>query len=150
MPPPPRKKTRHSEAQRVLVPTQSTKSTKTSSVSNAKANTASCGSFTLHVVDLAQNTPGLDDDYGNDLRALMNGLVYITTTSPCLISFLSLFSCFRNCIGQTENRKKSRRAMSKKIEPHENDILMGRGGKNNQHSGNEKLRQIARKGCKQY
>lgn len=26
--------------------------------------------------------------------------------------------------------------------PHDNDILMGRGGKNNQHCGNEKLRQV--------
>jgi hypothetical protein len=30
------------------------------------------------------------------------------------------------------------------VEPHENDILMGRGGKNNQHIGNEKLRGLAR------
>jgi hypothetical protein len=30
------------------------------------------------------------------------------------------------------------------IEPHENDVLMGRGGRNNQHSGNELLRQFAR------
>lgn len=30
------------------------------------------------------------------------------------------------------------------INPHENDVLMGRGGKNNQHSGNEKLRQLAK------
>mmetsp|Transcript_6893 Transcript_6893/g.10908 ORF Transcript_6893/g.10908 Transcript_6893/m.10908 type:complete len:310 (-) Transcript_6893:89-1018(-) len=30
------------------------------------------------------------------------------------------------------------------ITPHENDILMGRGGKNNQHVGNEKLRGMAR------
>uniref|UniRef100_A0A7S1ZC96 DUF6824 domain-containing protein n=1 Tax=Trieres chinensis TaxID=1514140 RepID=A0A7S1ZC96_TRICV len=28
--------------------------------------------------------------------------------------------------------------------PHENDILLGRGGKNNQHCGNEQLREIAR------
>jgi len=35
-------------------------------------------------------------------------------------------------------------------EPHENDVLMGRGGKNNQHSGNEKLREIARAHCEQY
>jgi hypothetical protein len=33
----------------------------------------------------------------------------------------------------------------RRLEPHENDVLMGRGGKNNQHSGNEKLRQIARR-----
>uniref|UniRef100_A0A7S1USB0 DUF6824 domain-containing protein n=1 Tax=Grammatophora oceanica TaxID=210454 RepID=A0A7S1USB0_9STRA len=31
-----------------------------------------------------------------------------------------------------------------KIVPHENDVLMGRGGKNNQHVGNEKLRALAR------
>lgn len=30
------------------------------------------------------------------------------------------------------------------VEPHGNDILMGRGGKNNQHIGNEKLRGLAR------
>jgi len=30
------------------------------------------------------------------------------------------------------------------ISPHENDVLMGRGGKNNQHSGNERLRTLAR------
>jgi len=36
------------------------------------------------------------------------------------------------------------------IEPHENDVLMGRGGKNNQHSGNEKLREFAREQCEQY
>lgn len=29
-------------------------------------------------------------------------------------------------------------------EPHHNDVLMGRGGKNNQHVGNEQLRSIAR------
>lgn len=29
-------------------------------------------------------------------------------------------------------------------EPHEHDVLMGRGGRNNQHSGNEILRQFAR------
>ncbi|CAB9523570.1 Nitrilase family, member 2 [Seminavis robusta] len=36
------------------------------------------------------------------------------------------------------------------IIPHENDILMGRGGKNNQHVGNEKLRKLARKDAKEY
>ena len=30
------------------------------------------------------------------------------------------------------------------ISPHENDVLMGRGGKNNQHLGNERLRDMAR------
>lgn len=34
--------------------------------------------------------------------------------------------------------------MSEPIRPHVNDVLLGRGGKNNQHSGNEKLREIAR------
>lgn len=36
------------------------------------------------------------------------------------------------------------------IQPHEHDILMGRGGKNNQHSGNEKLRELARVQAKKY
>ena len=35
-------------------------------------------------------------------------------------------------------------------EPHENDVLMGRGGKNNQHIGNEKLRDLARERCDKY
>jgi hypothetical protein len=30
------------------------------------------------------------------------------------------------------------------IEPHDHDVLMGRGGRNNQHSGNEMLRQFGR------
>ena len=36
------------------------------------------------------------------------------------------------------------------IQPSENDILLGRGGKNNQHSGNEKLRELARAHAKNY
>lgn len=36
------------------------------------------------------------------------------------------------------------------ISPHENDILMGRGGKNNQHVGNENLRGLARLQCENY
>lgn len=35
-------------------------------------------------------------------------------------------------------------------EPHENDVLMGRGGKNNQHVGNENLRVVARERCMAY
>jgi len=38
----------------------------------------------------------------------------------------------------------------KEIQPHENDVLMGRGGKNNQHTGNEKLRRLARLESKHY
>lgn len=34
--------------------------------------------------------------------------------------------------------------------PHENDVLMGRGGKNNLHPGNEKLREFARERCEAY
>jgi hypothetical protein len=30
------------------------------------------------------------------------------------------------------------------VEPNENDVLLGRGGKNNQWSGNERLREMAR------
>jgi hypothetical protein len=36
------------------------------------------------------------------------------------------------------------------MEPHSNDILMGRGGKNNQHVGNERLRGLARLQCASY
>jgi len=48
--------------------------------------------------------------------------------------------------------KKVRKEMSEDriIEPTENDILMGRGGKNNQHVGNEKLRHFARGRCDDY
>ena len=34
--------------------------------------------------------------------------------------------------------------------PNENDVLLGRGGKNNQWIGNEKLRNIARRRCREY
>ncbi|KAG7346424.1 hypothetical protein IV203_005492 [Nitzschia inconspicua] len=40
--------------------------------------------------------------------------------------------------------------MSGITSPHENDVLMGRGGKNNQFCGNEKLRLLARKRCREY
>ena len=40
--------------------------------------------------------------------------------------------------------------MSNISHPHENDVLMGRGGKNNQWYGNEKLRSIARERCREY
>lgn len=36
------------------------------------------------------------------------------------------------------------------IEPHENDVLMGRGGNNSLHSGNAKLRNLARDICQRY
>lgn len=36
------------------------------------------------------------------------------------------------------------------LEPHENDVLMGRGGRNNQHSGNDILRQFAREQGENY
>lgn len=34
--------------------------------------------------------------------------------------------------------------------PSENDVLMGRGGNNNKWRGNEKLRKIAAKRCREY
>mmetsp|Transcript_6421 Transcript_6421/g.6984 ORF Transcript_6421/g.6984 Transcript_6421/m.6984 type:complete len:314 (-) Transcript_6421:47-988(-) len=43
-----------------------------------------------------------------------------------------------------ETGKDSMAERGHEIQPHENDILMGRGGKNNQHVGNEKLRGFAR------
>jgi hypothetical protein len=46
--------------------------------------------------------------------------------------------------------KKDRLKLPDIAEPHANDVLMGRGGKNNQHVGNEKLRVIARKRCNEY
>lgn len=36
------------------------------------------------------------------------------------------------------------------IVPHQNDVLMGRGGRNNRHTGNEKLREFARRVCLDY
>ncbi len=40
--------------------------------------------------------------------------------------------------------------MDHEIVPHKNDILLGRGGKNNQHIGNEQLRMLARSQRDQY
>jgi hypothetical protein len=36
------------------------------------------------------------------------------------------------------------------FQPHDNDVLMGRGGKNNQAPGNMRLRNVARFYCQQY
>ena len=35
-------------------------------------------------------------------------------------------------------------------EPSYNDVLLGRGGKNNRHTGNDELRKIAKKHCTKY
>ena len=40
--------------------------------------------------------------------------------------------------------------MDKDIKPHDNDVLLGRGGKNNQHMGNEQLRNLARCHAQKY
>lgn len=40
--------------------------------------------------------------------------------------------------------------MGEDIIPHNNDVLLGRGGKNNQHMGNEQLRNLARCHAKNY
>ena len=40
--------------------------------------------------------------------------------------------------------------MEEEIAPHENDILLGRGGKNNKHVGNEQLRMFAREQVTNY
>jgi hypothetical protein len=42
------------------------------------------------------------------------------------------------------------KAIETPVEPHKNDILMGRGGKNNQHIGNETLRSMARLEAENY
>lgn len=44
----------------------------------------------------------------------------------------------------TSDKKSSAASEKGVITPHENDVLMGRGGKNNTHIGNEKLREMAR------
>ena len=45
---------------------------------------------------------------------------------------------------KTEARTKQEEMSDDEMVPHGNDILMGRGGKNNQHVGNEQLRNICR------
>eukprot|EP00980_Cylindrotheca_fusiformis_P017861 scaffold5653_cov147-Cylindrotheca_fusiformis.AAC.23 len=57
---------------------------------------------------------------------------------------LSLSSLSLKKKGREETR------MSDIFQPHENDVLMGRGGRNNQHVGNEQLRVLARKRCDDY
>jgi hypothetical protein len=47
-------------------------------------------------------------------------------------------------------RQRQEKTMARMMEPHDNDILMGRGGKNNQHVGNGRLRGLARLQSKNY
>jgi len=49
-----------------------------------------------------------------------------------------------------ESEKKLHGNIDEAIVAHENDILLGRGGKNNMHTGNEKLRELAREVAQQY
>jgi len=51
---------------------------------------------------------------------------------------------------QQQHLLQQQHRMASILDPHENDVLMGRGGKNNQHSGNEKLREMAREYCETY
>lgn len=55
-------------------------------------------------------------------------------------------------LNTTSSRVASTAAMERPVAiiPHENDILMGRGGKNNQHVGNERLRVIAQERRESY
>lgn len=48
--------------------------------------------------------------------------------------------------GDSDSEKK----VVKNEDVHDNDVLMGRGGKNNRHVGNEKLRDLARGQVEQY
>jgi len=52
--------------------------------------------------------------------------------------------------GRKFSRRPDEMSDRNRVEPHENDVLMGRGGKNNQHSGNERLRQLARIQAEKY
>jgi hypothetical protein len=62
-----------------------------------------------------------------------------------------VFADFLSCHNIPKQDSLPRESMSSKsIVPHENDVLMGRGGKNNQHVGNEKLRTLARVECENY
>ena len=36
------------------------------------------------------------------------------------------------------------------IVPHENDVLLGRGGRNHEHEGNEQLRRLAHRRVRDY
>jgi len=61
---------------------------------------------------------------------------------PVPIKFLKVHCINVNAISSEKFYKPL--TMNERIEPHEHDILMGRGGKNNQHVGNENLRDMAR------
>jgi hypothetical protein len=64
--------------------------------------------------------------------------------------FLSMPSLVQNEDDENSTPSSTSTKMSGVVRPHENDVLMGRGGKNNQHSGNEKLREFARERCDDY
>mmetsp|Transcript_1579 Transcript_1579/g.2417 ORF Transcript_1579/g.2417 Transcript_1579/m.2417 type:complete len:322 (-) Transcript_1579:1424-2389(-) len=67
------------------------------------------------------------------------------STTPDLIDIDDASNVFDdNSLTSQEIENTSTVQTDREIQPHENDILMGRGGKNNQHIGNEKLRQLAR------
>lgn len=74
----------------------------------------------------------------------------IATDKHNLMDFPSLTS--KQKPQQTKPRTSEKKLFveAKGIQPHKNDILLGRGGKNNMHVGNEKLRELARKVADQY
>lgn len=62
----------------------------------------------------------------------------------------SVLVVFQGIKSGSANAKFEQQTMTNIRVPHEHDVLMGRGGKNNQHSGNEKLRCLARDRCAAY
>jgi len=62
-----------------------------------------------------------------------------------LLDHVRDFPEFLRFESRAKSRKPKKRTLNTTIVPHENDVLMGRGGRNNQHEGNEKLREFARR-----
>ncbi len=97
--------------------------------------------------------PATCRDHGpTEMKARCNLLFFITMLSPlCRRAVSNISSSIFVLFQETSaNASCSPPIMKGIASPHENDVLMGRGGKNNQHSGNEKLRELARERCEEY
>ncbi|CAB9528249.1 expressed unknown protein [Seminavis robusta] len=73
-----------------------------------------------------------------------------TNSEKAQHSFMDVPELAKKKAQQSKSPNESEKKVHPPILPHENDILLGRGGKNNMHVGNEKLRELARTVAEQY
>lgn len=90
----------------------------------------------------------LDDDDMSAFTATSMAIAVHSSVEPTSVpssSVAEILNGNENTTGAGDGNPDAASAPnSRRVIPNKNDVLLGRGGKNNQHSGNEQLRHMAR------